>query len=512
MFKTSDNKTQERILSAFSQNLTNTSQHPLIRALHLQSPWDQQQVLTLLKQNPQIQFAEPNYEVHLVSSSIPNDYAFDDQWSLVNHGQEDSDRNKGVNGADIHVMPLWQQGITGSKNVLVAMVDTGLDWQHPDLMGNLYENPGEAGAKSNNGIDDDNNGYIDDVHGWNTLTNSPRSQDDAGHGSHVAGIIGAVGNNNIGVTGINWNASLLPVKALGMTGGGTTESVVNALVYAIKMKAQIINNSWAMAERSDILEHIIQETEKQGILMIAASGNSFLNLDGCALYPASFKYSNVITVSATDNSDTNWYMSDIGPKTVDVAAPGANIYSTFQKQGYRSLTGTSMAAPHVSGIAALLKSAHPEWDYKELRKRIVNSCVPSVNLRHKVICQGRVDAWNALQGIQPANPFKQDKDFISEPYVVESPHPYENRMNVYYEIKHPGAKFIRAHIQNLALEYNHDQIFVEDANGNRIEELVYALQDYNTDYVEGDTLRIHLKTDTSTTFYGFKVDSIGYIQ
>jgi subtilisin family serine protease len=488
--------------------------HPRMQVLALRSPDEINYVIQQLRLDPRVQFAEPNYAVQMVGSengALPNDANFESQWNLQNRAQPDADKNAGVTGADIHVVPVWNAGVTGNKNVLVATIDSGLDWNHPELAPNLYENPGEAGAKSANGLDDDGNGFIDDVHGFNTLDHNNQTVDDNGHGSHVAGIIGAAGNNAQGVTGINWQVSMLPVKALNAMGAGTLQSVVEGLNYAIKMKAQIINNSWVMSQKSDILEEVMRETEKQGILMVSAAGNSFVNLDGFNLYPASFQFSNTVSVAATNNRDRTWLLSDTGPKTVDVAAPGENILSTFKRGQYKVSSGTSMASPQVAGIAALLKSAHPEWDYKELKKRIIESCVPLVDLRHKVKCQGRVDAWNALQGIKPPNPFIQDRAFQSEPYVAESAHPYGEKLNQYFEIKRPGAKYIRVHLATVELEWDRDHMYLEDPQGNVVEEINGPCSGYSTDYVAGDTLKLRLKTDSSRGFYGFKVDAIEYV-
>jgi thermitase len=488
--------------------------HPRLQTLEIQSPEDMDFVLQRLRQDPAVQFAEPNYPVYMVgaeSLSLPSDSGFESQWYLQNSAQNDADGNAGTRGADINVVPVWNSGVTGSKNVLVAMIDSGIDWYHPDLAPNLHENPGEAGDKSANKIDDDGNGYIDDVHGFNTLDHTGNTIDDQGHGSHVAGIIGAAGNNGQGIAGINWQVSLLPVKCLNGMGAGTLESVIEGITYATKMKAQIINNSWAMGQKSDILETVVRETEKQGILMVSAAGNSYVNLDGFTLYPASFQMTNTISVAATNNRDLTWILSDTGPNTVDVAAPGENIFSTYKRTQYKVSSGTSMASPQVAGIAALLKSAHPEWTAVELKKRIVDSCIPIVDLRHKVKCQGRVDAWNALQGIKPPNPFVQNAAFKSEAYTVESGHPYGDRLNQYFEVKKPGAKFLRVHFSRIELEWDRDHIYLEDPQGHVVEEIDGPSSGYSSDYVEGDTLKLRLKTDGSRGFYGFQVDAVEFV-
>ena len=486
---------------------------PRMQLLRLHSPRDIRAALATLRANSLVKYAEPNYEVHLVKSFVrlPFNETSDLQWNFVNKGQIDSDGHEGVVGADIHMAPVWEKNWRGSRNVLVATIDTGIDWTHPALQENIFTNEKESGVNSNNGIDDDGNGYIDDVHGFNTLNSSNKSNDDNGHGSHVAGIIGAMALKDSSVVGINQKVSLLPVKCLDASGTGTLQSVVDGLSYAIMMKAQIINNSWAMTEKSQILEDLVKETEKQGIVMVAAAGNSWVNLEGFKLYPASFQQTNTISVAASNNRDLLWNLSDTGPYTVDVAAPGENILSTDKKGQYKIRSGTSIAAPHVTGIAALLKAEHPDWQASQIKEHIVGSCDPLIEFRHKVKCQGRVNAWNALNGITPPNPFVKEEAFKAEPFVIESGHPYENRLNQYFDVQKPGAKYIRVRLEKVELEWDRDHLYIETPDGQVVEQIDGSLEDYPTDYVEGDHLRIRLKTDGSRTYYGFKVKAVEFV-
>lgn len=519
LFKNSMPELQQRTLQ--SLNLDGNIQarpamrsHPQIQVLKMNSPSEVTSTLEQLRQHPEVQFAEPNYSAHLLGNDLktPNDPSFPDQWHLHNTGQEDSDHSAGTPGADINILPAWNAGFHGSRQVLVAIIDGGMDWTHPDLQDNLYTNPGEAGDKSNNGIDDDNNGYVDDVHGYNFVDHNNNTGDENGHGSHIAGVIGASGNNGIGVTGINWEVSMMPVKAFNGMGAGSLQSVVEATTYALKMKAKIINNSWAMGDHSDILKSLMEEAQKQGVLVVAGAGNNYINLDGYELFPVSYPYDNIVGVAATDNKDIAWTLTDTGPKTVHIAAPGVNILSTWKKGGYKTDTGTSMATPVVTGLAALLWAAHPDWNYKQIKQRMIDSCVPSANLRHKVVCQGRLDAWNAVQGVKPTNPFPQNAQFKSIPADIETPHPYPDGVYICYPASKPGAKYIRLHIDQLILEWEHDHVYVENPQGNIVEEFYGTMYNYSTDYVEGDSLQICLKTDRSVHYYGFKVDAIEYVE
>jgi subtilisin family serine protease len=199
---------------------------------------------------------------------------------LVNTGQKDSDAaggKEGTPGSDIHVAPLWQRGVTGSRDIVVAVIDTGMDRTHPDLMPNLYVNPGEAGALANNGVDDDGNGFVDDVSGWNFYAKNNNSNDDNRHGSHCSGTIGAAGNNGVGVVGVNWNVSLLPVKFLSGSGSGSTEGAVNAVNYATRMKVNVMSNSWGGGAPSQALKEAIEKANQAGILFVAAAGNDGSN-------------------------------------------------------------------------------------------------------------------------------------------------------------------------------------------------------------------------------------------
>ncbi|MBI3534361.1 MAG: S8 family serine peptidase [Deltaproteobacteria bacterium] len=239
----------------------------------------------------------------------------------------------------------------GSRSILVAIVDTGVEYTHEDLSQNMFINEKEKNGAA--GVDDDNNGYVDDVYGFDFYNNKGNGLDDNGHGSHVAGIIGAE-LNGLGTVGVSPEVSILPVKFLGSDGSGTAQNAIKAIRYATAMGANVISNSWGGGGKSDLLNEAIQDAIKQGIFVIAAAGNDKSDNDKTPTYPAS--YSGVIAVASSDENDNLSSFSNFGKTTVFVAAPGSNIYSSYLKNTYKKLSGTSMATPQVSGALALALS------------------------------------------------------------------------------------------------------------------------------------------------------------
>ena len=235
----------------------------------------------------------------------------------------------------------------------VAVVDTGIDTSHPDLDGNIWRNPNEQP----NGFDDDGDGFIDDLHGADFVNRDSDASDDAGHGTHVGGIIGAEGNNGIGISGVNWNARLMPLKFLNSDGEGNTADAAMAIDYAVAHGARAINASWGGPAFSQTLYEAVRRAGQHNVLVVAAAGNEGNDSDVAPDYPAAFDLSNVISVAASDRYDNLLSYSNYGAKSVDLAAPGDDIYSTVppatEPSGYANFSGTSMAAPAVTGAAAL---------------------------------------------------------------------------------------------------------------------------------------------------------------
>ncbi len=313
----------------------------------------------LIMLDRRIESCSPNFQIQI--STTPNDTGFSRQWGA-----------RGTKGADLE--NAWDIG-RGSKDIVVAVVDTGIDLSHPDLIDNLWTNTGEIAG---NGIDDDSNGYIDDIHGISVVSTSP--QDDNGHGTHVAGIIGAVGGNEIGVAGVNWRINLMAIKFLNSQGGGSLAGAIKGLQYVHDMKVRgvnivVANNSWGGGLYSAPLYQAIKDLAGVDVVFTAAAGNSSNDNDREAEYPSSYNLDNIVAVAAHDASGNLAYFSSYGFETVDISAPGSYIYSTYLGGGYAELSGTSMATPFVSGAIALLHSVEPGHDYSTSIKRLYRAGV-----------------------------------------------------------------------------------------------------------------------------------------
>jgi len=336
--------------------------------------------------------AEPDRVVR--STSTPNDPYFAQQWGLHNVGQTVGG-DPGSNDADIDAPQAWDV-TTGDAGVVVADLDTGMQWTHPDLAANVWTNSGEIAG---NGIDDDGNGYVDDVRGWDFYDDDADPDDTSGHGTHTAGTIGAVGDNGIGVAGVAWRCRLMPLRFLGPQGGYTSDAVL-ALQYAVQNGARISNNSWGGGGYSQILHDAIDASRSAGHLFCAAAGNNGANIDASPFYPASYALPNVISVAATDNDGARASFSNYGVGSVDLGAPGVQIASTYPGSAYVYMSGTSMATPHVAGVAALLLARNPGWTGEQVRDRILATVRPAASMTGVTASGGILDAAAAL-GVPP---------------------------------------------------------------------------------------------------------------
>jgi len=347
--------------------------------------YDLLQIIDSLNSNPFIEYAEPNYILR--ADVIPNDPSFGDQWALNNTGQ-----NGGTPDADIDAPEAWDI-TTGDTNIVVGVIDTGIDYDHPDLEDNIWTNWGEI---PNNGIDDDNNGYIDDIHGWDFCNNDNDPMDDNGHGTHVAGIIGGSSNNGVGVSGIAWDVRIMALKYLSQWGYGNTSDAVSAIEYANSMGVNITNNSWGGGCYSQTLFDIIAASDSAGFLFIAAAGNDAENNDLFTHYPSCYDVDNIISVASTDNADNLSTFSNWGHNTVDLAAPGTAIYSTYPNNSYTLMDGTSMATPQVSGAAVLIWSRFPTFTNREVRQQLMGSGDQLTNLMDVVSSGSRLNVKSAV--------------------------------------------------------------------------------------------------------------------
>ncbi len=328
------------------------------------------------------------------ANALPDDLKFSDGslWGLRNTGQ-----NGGKPGADIGAVAAWQL-TTGTNAVIVASIDTGIRYTHKDLAANMWVNTNEIPG---NGIDDDNNGVVDDVYGFNGITGTGNPFDDNGHGTHTAGTMGAAANNGYPHVGVCWNVSLMACKFLSAGGSGQDSDAIKCIEYAAKMGARIANNSWGGGSNGDGDQPLIDAINKagaKGMLFVAAAGNNGTDDDIIPFAPASFGLPSMITVAALDRKDQLADFSCFGLRTVNLGAPGVEIYSTFAggDTDYAVEQGTSMAAPHVAGVAALTLAAHPKASMAELRQRVLNSIVPIPSLNGLTTTGGRVNAYNAV--------------------------------------------------------------------------------------------------------------------
>ncbi len=346
------------------------------------------------RKNSNVDYAEPNYLRHALL--MPDDTSFGLLWGLNNTGQT-VNGTTGTADADIDAPEAWDV-TTGSSSVIIAVVDSGVDWNHPDLAANIWTNTGETPGNS---TDDDGNGFVDDVHGWDFVDNDndPTSEDTPGHGSHVSGTIAAVGDNSLGVTGIMWTAQIMPVRFLDASGSGSVADEVLAIQYAIDNGAKIINASYGDSTFSNSEFNAISAANTAGLLFVAAAGNDAQNNDSKSSYPANYNLPNIISVAASTQRDALASFSNFGVLSVDLAAPGTNIRSTVNMPsvGYAYLQGTSMATPHVTGVAGLVAAVDPSLTPSDIKRSILNSVDVKSSLIGKVLTGGRLNAFGAVQ-------------------------------------------------------------------------------------------------------------------
>jgi subtilisin family serine protease len=345
--------------------------------------------LKFFNELPFVEYAEPDYVLH----ADTNDTYFYYQWGLHNTGQRIR-YTSGYFDADIDAPEAWDT-TTGEPTFVVAVIDTGVDYNHEDLEENIWDNPEET---PNDNQDNDGNNLIDDVHGWDFFSNDNNPMDEEGHGTHVAGTICAKGNNGIGVSGIAWQYKIMTLRFLGPNGGLTSDAIA-ALNYAVDKGVRVSNNSWGGGGYSTSLKNAIANAGSAGHLFVAAAGNGGSdgignNTDISPHYPSSYDLDNIISVAATDNRDRLASFSNFGTTSVDLGAPGVDIASTMLS-GYYWSSGTSMATPHVTGVAALIFGLHPEFSNLEVKDLLLNTARPIAALNGKTLTGGVVNAYDA---------------------------------------------------------------------------------------------------------------------
>jgi subtilisin family serine protease len=352
-----------------------------------------------------VEYAEPNIQIKLDPNTgmqdlsenydfdgdaVPNDPMFAEQWALNNEGQ-----NGGKSKADISAVEAWKK-TKGSKKVVVAVLDTGVDYNHQDLATNMWFRPENIPA-----YEDAELGTINDINGFDADANLQDPMDDNGHGTHCAGVIGAEGDNSEGIAGVNWEVQIMPLKFLSRGGFGSTKNAIEAINYVIDRKRagvniRIVSNSWGSTAKSKALGDVIKVAGEEGILFIAAAGNDGSDNDKRPHYPSNYDLPNMVSVAALDRNDNLAGFSNFGIKTVHVAAPGKDIMSTWINATYREASGTSMATPYVSGVAALIAAQNPRISVEKLREKLVNSVDKIDSLKDKIKSGGRINAAKAV--------------------------------------------------------------------------------------------------------------------
>lgn len=366
-----------------------------IAVLNINNGLSVKEMITKLQASGLVDTAEPDYVVK-AGLTTPSDPSFSSLWAMNNTGQ-----TGGTVDADIDAVEAWDIH-TGNDSVVVAVVDTGIDYNHPDLADNIWVNPGEIAG---NGIDDDGNGYVDDIHGIDCANNDSDPMDDNNHGTHVAGTIGATGNNGVGVVGVNWTTQLMGLKFLRANGGGAISDAIECLAYAANMAARttdpvnlkVTNNSWGGGGFSQVALDAFNALGAESVLSAVAAGNDYGNdNDTSPVYPASYDAESIITVASTTHTDGMSSFSNFGAESVDLGAPGSDILSTVVGGGYDSLSGTSMATPHVAGALTYLWSYNPSYSASALKNLVMERGDAIPALAGRTVSGKRLNLFNSI--------------------------------------------------------------------------------------------------------------------
>lgn len=367
-----------------------------------------EEALIQFNQSEDVIYAQPNYELQILST-IPNDSRFGELWGMHNTGQS------GAADADIDAPEAWDI-MTGNGEVIVAVIDTGVDYTHTDLAANMWIN--EAEQSGTPGVDDDGNGYVDDIYGYDFYNNDGDPRDDHYHGTHCAGTIGAIGNNGQGVAGVCWNVKIMALKFLNSAGGGYTDDAIQAVQYSMLMGANLSSNSWGGGGYNQGLKDAIDAAGEAGMLFVAAAGNDGTNNDTRPQYPCSYSSESIISVMSTDSYDNKSGFSNYGMTTVDIGAPGSSILSCKPGNSYQYLSGTSMATPHVSGACALIWSMNPALSNAEVKDILLRTV--DKTLSGKCVSEGRLNLYNAiLETGSPWITFSQDQGSVDPGHFKE---------------------------------------------------------------------------------------------
>lgn len=485
---------------------------------------------------PVVEYVEPNYIIEKEGSkdvfAWPKDRQFFKQWALNNIGQSPPYGIPGEPGADMDIMKAWEK-TKGSKDVVIAVIDTGCDYTHPELKNNMWVNDKEAPKNGGiAGVDDDGNGYVDDVYGydfvstgtsklWYGKPGDPDPMDEDGHGTHCAGSIGAQSNNDVGISGVNWNVSIMCVRFLGAAGGSSVDAS-RAILYATSKKVDVMSNSWGGGGVSKLIQDAIAESQKAGIVFLAAAGNDGENTDVKKNYPSGYTQDskgnpikNIITVGASDNLDNPAYFSNYGHTSVDVFAPGVAILSLFPqslsegKEPYAIMSGTSMATPYVAGVVGLMMAANPslKGNPQKVRDVLVKTSDVKPSLVGKAVSNGRVNAYKAVNELGE-NPTLASA-WQSQPKVIDQKAFRTELVDIKQEIKVEGAAAVRVHFDFIQTESPYDSIYIYDKNFRLIGEVEETeTHDFISPIVPGDTVYVrYVNSLVQTVTTGVKMEA-----
>ena len=399
----------EKIAYSLDLGLQTLKLNSVSQTVHAKGKLNQLAAKKLLASG-QVKFIEPNYLFRAFRQ--PEDPLYPEQWAS----------NNTTTNIDLDLQEAWEQ-TTGDREIVVALVDSGIEYTHPDLKNNLWLNTREI---PKNGKDDDGNGIVDDIYGFNSISEDGQVFDELGHGTHCAGIIGAEGDNSLGVSGVNWQVKLMALKFMNDSGVGTTQDAIEAIEYALKMKAEgvnirVINSSWGGYFHSQALENVIRAANDAGILFVAAAGNFGSNNDSNPIYPASYQIDNIISVGAIDKEGNLASFSNYGESSVDLAAPGVEILSTEKGNTYSFRSGTSMAAPYVSGVAALLAAKEPILTAGQLKSRLLNTTKTLATLDTLVRTAGMISASGVIDNtLSPEVNIESDFSYYQEDFPANN--------------------------------------------------------------------------------------------
>lgn len=451
------------------------------------------------------------YSVHNIPTSS-NDKNLDDplylqQWAL----------NPDEQKAHINIEQLWntpqETNQWENEDVIVAIIDSGVDLNHPDLEGRFWANTKELFGSP--GVDDDKNGYVDDIHGYNFLKQNGDVQDEYGHGTHCAGIIAANHNNGQGVKGVFPQVKIMAIKYLDKNGKGNPDHAAKAVEYAIKNKAHIISASWSSEEKHKGLEQAIKKANEAGIIFVnAASNNGLFGKDNdiSHKYPANYDIDNIIVVASHDPDGSLSSFSHYGRTTVDLAAPGRDILSTTLGGGYGKNNGTSMATPFVAGVVGLLFWHKGILSALQVKDYLMKNTTFEFGLRKKVISNGRLNALASFE--DQRTPHFTPSNWIDWPLneVFETNHPYVANavdLKVYHV---PNARFIRIVIEDLEIK-DGDFLEISDFQGRTIHKLQNGVKEkiFYSDFIDGSDVIIRFQSDKYINGNGFRIEKLQYV-